>query len=114
MRLQYLYALTLALSVAACTSLGLMAPQSLDESIAYSQSQVSALEQSAASALTTKTITVSEAQQALSMGDQATAAINAARAAESVGDTSTAQGKLALATSILTQLSAYLAVHGVK
>jgi len=104
----------MAVAIAGCTSLGLVAPQSIDQSLAYAQSQVSAAEQSAAQALAAGTIKAADAQAALSMGDQATAAIAAARAAESTGDTSTAQGKLALATSILTQLSAYLAAHGVK
>jgi len=109
-----LYAFTLAIALAGCTSLGLMAPQSLDESLATAQAQVSALELSAAQALNAGTIKATDAQQVLSIGDQATSAIAAAKLAESAGDTTTAQGKLALATSLLAQLSAYLTAHGVK
>lgn len=109
-----LYALVLAVALTGCASLGLVAPQSLDESLATAQAQVSGLEQSAASALSSGTIKLADAQQVLSLGDQASAAIVAARSAETLGDTITAQGKLALATSLLAQLAAYLSAHGVK
>ncbi len=109
-----LYAFTLAIALAGCASLGLVAPQSLDESLATAQAQVSALELSAAQALNAGTIKTADAQTVLSLGDQATSAIAAAKIAESSGDTATAQGKLALATSLLAQLSAYLTAHGVK
>jgi uncharacterized protein HemY len=72
------------------------------------------MEDSATAALAAGTIKAVDAQNALSIGDQATAAITAAKAAETVGDTATAQGKLALATSLLAQLSTYLKAHGVK
>lgn len=102
------------LALAGCASLGLVAPQSLDESLAYAQSQVSALELSAAQAAPMGKLSAGDLQNVLNIGDQATAAIADARAAESAGDVSTAQGKLALANSILVQLSALLAAHGVK
>ncbi len=114
MRIQFLYAATLSLALTACASLGLVTPQSLDESLAYAQGQVSALELSAAQAAPTGKLSATDLQNVLSFGDQATAAITAAHAAEAVGDTTTAQGKLALATSLLAQLSAYLTAHGVK
>jgi len=99
--------------IAACAQVGVVAPQSLDEGLAYAQGQVSALEQSAAVAVSSGQLKPAVAQQALALGDQATAAISAARAAEAGGDTSTAQGKLAIATSILNQLAAMLAAQGV-
>jgi hypothetical protein len=114
MRIHFLYAATLSLALTACASLGLVAPQSLDESLAYAQSQVSALELSAAQSAPTGKLSAADLQAVLSFGDQATAAITAAHAAESIGDTATAQSKLALATSLLAQLSAYLTAHGVK
>lgn len=109
-----LYAYTLALALAGCASMGVVAPQSLDESLASAEAQVSGLEQSAAQAVAAGTIKPADAKQVLTFGDQAVAAITAAKAAESTGDTTTAQGKLALATSLLAQLASYLTAHGVK
>lgn len=109
-----LYAFTLAVALAGCASLGIVSPQSLDESLAVAEGQVSGLEQSAAQALAQGTIKPVDAQKVLSLGDQAVAAITAAKAAETAGDATTAQGKLALATSLLAKLSAYLTAHGVK
>lgn len=108
------YAFALAAVLAGCSSLGIVAPQSLDESLATAESQVSGLEKSAAQAVAAGTLKPADAQQMLTVGDQVIAAITAARAAESTGDTATAQGKLALATSLLSQLAIYLQSHGVK
>jgi hypothetical protein len=90
------------------------APQSLDEGLGYAEGQVSALEQSAAAAVQAGTLTPADAQTGLGYADQVVAAIQAARAAEAGGDTTTAAGKLALATSLLTQLATFLTAHGVK
>lgn len=98
----------------ACAATGTVAPQSLDEGLAYATSQVTALEQSAATAVSSGTLKPADAAKILPIADQATGAIKAAKAAESAGDTSTAQGKLALATSLLSQLAAALAAAGVK
>lgn len=99
-------------ALAACSSL--VAPQSIDEGLAYAQGEVTALEQSALTALNAKAISPAVATQVLTYGDQVTAAISAAKVAEGAGDTATAQGKLALATSLLAQLVAYLQANGVK
>lgn len=105
----------LSLAVATgCAQMGVAPPQSLDEGLAYVESQVTALETSAAQAVTVGALKPAVASSILSIGDQATAAIKSAKAAESVGDTSTAQGKLALATSLLSQLTAALTAAGVK
>lgn len=107
-----LFLILLLALMAGCSSLA--PPASLDEGLAYAQSQVSGFEESAAAAVQTKQISVDVAKQVLAYGDQVTTAIIAARAAETAGDTTTAQGKLALATSLLNQLAAYLAANGVK
>lgn len=98
----------------ACAATGTVAPQSLDEGLAYAESQVTALEQSAATAVSTGALKPADAAKILPIADQAVAAIKAAKVAEGSGDTSTAQGKLALATSLLSQLAAALAAAGVK
>jgi hypothetical protein len=46
--------------------------------------------------------------QVLKLADESRALLDAARAAAKVGDPTTANGKLVLATSILTQLQTYL------
>jgi hypothetical protein len=100
--------------IAGCAATGTVAPQSLDEGLAYAESQVTGLEQSAAQAVAAGTLKPVDAKQVLAIADQATTLIAAAHAAESTGDTTTAQGKLALATSLVAQLAAMLAAHGVK
>lgn len=105
------FSLIVALSLAGCAATGTVAPQSLDEGLAYAESQVTALELSAAQAPQLKAAVL---QQVLVLGDQATAAIKAARVSEGTGDLSTAQGKLAAATSLLMQLAALLQANGVK
>lgn len=98
--------------LAACAAT--VAPQSLDEGLAYAESQVTGIETSAAQALQAKTIKVADAQVVLTTADQIVALIGQARVAEAGGDTSTAQGKLTLATALLAQAAAYLTAHGVK
>lgn len=105
--------LVLAL-LAGCAATGTVAPQSLDEGLAYAEGQVTALETSAAQAVSAGTLKPADAAKLLPLADQATAAINAAKLSESVGDTLIAQGKLALATSLLSQLITALAAAGVK
>lgn len=105
--------LVLAL-MAGCAATGTVAPQSLDEGLAYAESQVTAFEQSAATAVSSGALKPANAAKLLPIADQATAAIAAAKLAEGTGDLSTAQGKLALATSLLSQLAAALAAAGVK
>lgn len=100
--------------MAGCAATGTVAPQSLDEGLGYAEGQVSALEQTAASAVAVGTLKAVDAKQVLVIGDEVVAAIAAARAAEGTGDTTTAESKLALATSLLTQLATFLTAHGVK
>lgn len=101
-------------AIIACTSLGFIAPKSLDESLAEAETQVTGFELSATQALAAGAIKAPVAQQVLTYSDEVTTAITAARVAESVGDSSTAQGKLSLVTSLLAQLTAYLQAQGVK
>ena len=109
-----LLAIVLAASLAACSSLGVAPAKSFDQSLAYAEGQVTALQQSAAQAVAAHTLKPAAAQEVLKIADEATAAIAAARGAEVSGDTSTAQAKLAVATAALSQLAAFLAAQGVK
>lgn len=100
--------------MAGCAATGTVAPQSLDEGLAYAESQVTGLEQSMTTAVAAGQLKPATAVSALTVADQITAAIAAARASEATGDTSTAAGKLALATSLLSQLAAMLQTSGVS
>jgi hypothetical protein len=110
MRNLFIAGMLVALSACATTT----PPQSLDEGLAYAESQVTGIEMSASQALQAKTLTVAQAQQVLTTSDQIVTLIGAARVAEAGGDTTTAQGKLSLATALLAQAAAYLTAHGVK
>jgi len=89
-------------------------PQSLDESLAAAEEQISSLEQSAATALSAGAITEEVAQKVLSLGDEAIAGIHAARVAENNGSTDTVRMQLDVVNAILAQLISYLTAHGVK
>lgn len=92
----------------ACSQLGIVQPKSFDQQLAYSLGTVSAARVSAAQALDAKTISKADAEEVLKITDQARSLLDSARAASKVGDIQTAQAKLALATSVLTEVQKYL------
>lgn len=98
----------------ACAQVGLAPAQSFDERLAYGYSTVTSVRTSAAAALNTGAISVTDAEHALTVTDQARAGLDAAKVSNGVGDTSTATGKLAAATSVLVEVQQYLAAKGVK
>jgi hypothetical protein len=91
-----------------CASLGLAPAQTFDQKLAYAYGTHSAVQQGATQALADKTLSSTDAMQVLKLADESRALLDAARAAAKVGDPTTANGKLVLATSILTQLQTYL------
>lgn len=103
-----LYLALLLFVCAACAQLGLAPAQSFDQKLAYAYGTVTAVTQAATAALNSKDITSADAEQILRLRDESRSILDAAKVASSVGDTTTANGKLLLATSILTQLQAYL------
>lgn len=102
------------LLLAACAQLGLEAPQTFEERLAYAYSQNAAIRTSAAQALKAGTITKSDAQQVLTTTDTARAALDESRKFQVAGDTSTALGKLTMASSLLTTVQTFLTSKGVK
>lgn len=106
--------ISIALLLFGCESLGLAPAKTFDQQLAYGYSTVASIRQSAANALTTKTIKVEDAEQVQKLADQARAGLDAARGANVRGDTSTAIGQLQLANSVLTQLAVFLQSKGVK
>jgi hypothetical protein len=96
-----------------CAQVGLQPAQSFDQQLAYGYAGVTSARISATNALKAGSIKKEDAQQVLDLTDQARALLDGARAIR-VSDLKTAQAKLALATQVLTQLSAYLTTRGLK
>lgn len=121
----YLSLLILAFVLAGCQSLGLEAPQSFGESLAYAYSQNAAVRSSAAQALTTGAITKADATQVLTTTDTARSALDEARklgcptaaqppagCLDGSAVPATALGKLQLASGLLAQVQAFLKSPG--
>jgi outer membrane protein TolC len=106
--------LAMLMMLTACAQVGLSPAETFDQKLAYGYSTVTAVRTSAAQALNAGTIDITEAKQALSVTDSARSALDAAGASFSAGDTTTAMGKLEAATTLLTQLQAYLNLRGKK
>lgn len=92
----------------ACASLGLAPASSFEERLAYAVSQNAAVRNTAAVSLERNEIHLEDAQRVLKITDEVRTALDAARLASGAGDVSTAEGRLQLATAILTELQNYL------
>ena len=106
-----LFVAVLAL-VAGCASIGLQTAGSFKERVAYAYGVHTAIQESAASSLTAHEISSDDAKHVLAVADESRLILDGARTAFSAGDTSSAEGKLVLATSVLTQLQVYLRNKG--
>ena len=95
-------------AIAACAQLGAPAPANLQQSIAYGYSSVASVRTTAATLLTAKTISVTDAKMVQATADQARTALDLATEASKAGKPADAQSALTLATQVLTQLEAYL------
>lgn len=96
------------LFLAGCATLGLAPASTFDERLAYAVSQNAAIRQTAANALDAGEIQLADAQYVLKTTDETRTFLDAAKAASGAGDISTAEGRLGLATSVLTTLQTYL------
>ena len=99
-------------SLQGCAGLGLTAPKSVPQTLAYTEASVTAVRQSTLTMLQAGQISTETAIKAAAGADQAMAAIRAARVASAAGDLSTAQAQLLVATQILTTLQAALPTSG--
>lgn len=100
-------ALVAACMLVGCASVGLAPAQSTDESIAYGYGTYVAVEDALSTALQAGSVTKPEAIAIDRSAGQALVLLQAARLAESV-DPQRASSDLALATSALTALQAWL------
>ena len=98
-------------TLVACAQLGLSSAKTFDQKLAYAYGTHTAVLQSAAAAVNAKTLSPTDGEEVLKLADESRALLDAAKAA---GDTATGGSKLALATTILTQLQTYLNARGVK
>lgn len=103
------YAALLAL-LTACSSLGIAPAKSLSDRLAYGYGVYSAVTRAASTELAAGTLSVSDAEQVLKIGDEARVLLDASKALLDT-DPAGAESKLALATSVLTGLQAYLREH---
>lgn len=93
-----------------CAQLGLQPAEKFEEKLAYAYGVHTAVLDSTKASLTAPkpTVTSAEATQVLKLADESRVILDASRVAFKAGDISTAEGKLLLATTILTQLQTYL------
>lgn len=98
----------------ACSSLGIQQPQTFDERYAYALGQTTALRQAATQGLANKSIGVADAEYVLKLTDQSRQYLDTARQVVTAGDAAKGKTQLELATSILTQLQAYLTARASK
>lgn len=105
-RARYFVTYTLLLMLTACVSLE--APKSFNDRLVYAYTAVTAARDTSTALLERKRISKDQAVNLLELANQARASLDIARGAFSTGDVATAEGQLTLATTILTQLEAFL------
>lgn len=93
--------------VIACTNMGLQSPTTFDDKLAYAYGVHTAVLDTAAIEVDNKTLTPSDGNTVLKLADQSRTLLDSARVL-SATDPKTANGKLILASQILTQLQTYL------
>lgn len=91
-----------------CAQFGLAQPASFSDRLAYSYGTHTAVLAAATASLEAGEIGSEDATRVLKVADQARQALDAARLAAGAGDVATAEGRLQLATSLLTELQTYL------
>jgi hypothetical protein len=90
--------------------MGLAPAKSLPERVAYGYSTLSAVQFAAANATEAGELSADDAKAVLKIGDEARALLDGAKAMAST-DPAGANDKLILATTVLTNLQAYLRSH---
>lgn len=98
----------LLLILTACASLGLAPASSFSDRLAYGYGTHTAVLATATQSLELGEISSEDASRVLKVADEARTALDAAKLASGAGDVTTAEGRLQLATALLTNLQAYL------
>lgn len=94
-----------------CAALGVAPAQTFNEKLAYGYGTHTAVLQAATAAVTAGSLSSADATKILADADNAKSALDAANAAYAAGDAAGANSKLAIATSLLTAVQAYLNAH---
>ncbi len=94
--------------IAACAQLGLEAPQSFDERLAYAVAQNAGTRSAAAMALDAGRIGKKDAEAVLELTSNVRVLLDAAKLASSTGDVTVAEDRLVLALSLLQSLQVFL------
>lgn len=97
-----------AFVVVGCSSLGMAPAQSFNDRLAYSYGTHTAVLTATTQSLEAGEIGSQDAARVLKIADEARTTLDAAKLANGIGDMKTAEGRLQLATTILTQLQTYL------
>jgi len=100
------------LALSACAQLGLSTPQSFDERLAQAYGAHTAVISATTTALTTGSISSTDAEHVQTIATTSRTLLDTAKAAETAGDTAGAQKNLVLAMSALQALQTYLNTHG--
>ncbi|SRR5258706_11968572 len=96
----------------ACNSLGVMTPQTFNQKLAYAVGVHTAILQSATQAVSSGTLSSSDAEAVLKQADNAKLVLDTAQAANAAGDIKGADNKLGMALVVLNALQSYLNAHG--
>jgi hypothetical protein len=100
--------LPMLLMLAACAGLGLQAPKTFEERYSYDLSATTGIRESCTRSLDSGAITSADMDECIALADRSRSVLRLARQAKDVGDVSTAEGRLALASGVLTQLETFL------
>lgn len=107
MRHPRLLLLPLLLVLCSCAQLGITKAQSFDQKLAYAEQVDTAVLTASTASLRAQQISSSDHEHVITIADQAKGLIDSAKLL-STTDPAGANAKLALATSVLTQLQQYL------
>lgn len=107
----YPLAVAMCFILSACGSL-FLAPKSVTEKVAAAYITHTAVINATTNALNAGDITSQDAEHVLKLATDSRQVLDAAAAALQAGDTKTAEAKVALATTVLLELQAYLREHG--
>ncbi len=102
------YVMLVLVCAAGCAQLGLAPAQNFEQKLAYAYGVHTAVVNAAATALETKAIKSTDAEQVQTFSIQSRQLLDAAKLASAGGDLTTANAKLLFGTQILEQLQVYL------
>jgi hypothetical protein len=101
-------AVAVSLTLTGCETLGLQQAKTFEDRWAYAQSQTTGIRETSTRALDAKLIDSGDMEYVIGVADRSSDLLRLARTARAAGDTSTAEGRLQLATAILSELESYL------